>query len=67
VPAAGGQVFGEPGQAWTQELFAGLGEDRHPGAHRRIEVGLGSASVGGGESVGAVVRDQNRLHARAAE
>ncbi|MBC7273596.1 MAG: hypothetical protein H5T76_33680 [Streptomyces sp.] len=61
------QVVGEAGQAGGDGLFAGLGQQGDPGADVGVEVGVGAAPVGGGESVGAVVRDGDRVGVRAAE
>src|SRR5580692_9239195 len=67
VPAAVGQVVGQPGQAGGDRFFTSLGEHGDAGPDDRIEVGLGASPVGDGEAVGAVMRNGDGLDPGGAE
>jgi hypothetical protein len=67
MPAARLEIGREAAQAWAKDVLAWLGKDRHPGSHDRLQVSPRPPPVGGGEAVGAVMRDRDRFDARPAE
>ena len=62
LPPPSAKIVGQAAQPSAERFVSGLGEHGYPGPDGGVEIGLGTAPVRRGETIGTVMRDRNRPH-----